>query len=198
MLLLEYIYIQILFKGEYINSFKHQLERVGMPGLKATAWLLACALFVIGSVFGNLLPLVINDQVEAAPALSFSDLGTHPQAAAQSTAAGKSLNTLSVFDGKVLAAYGDSGANTGPIVINPFDVTNSSFDGSALSVPTEQLDNWKVINNKLYTTTLDPTCSATCAAGYAVYAPGQGWQMKTPLSAEHIFDIETLTGRADY
>lgn len=151
------------------------------------------AIFLFGSSTSTIV-LLVRQKVAAAPALSFSDLGTHPQAAAQSTAAGNKLNTLSVFDGKVLAAYGDYDTNTGPITINPFDIASSTFDGSALSVASEQLDNWKVIDNKLYTTTIDPSCSNTCAAGYAVYTPGSGWEMKTPVSAEHIFDIETLTG----
>lgn len=138
--------------------------------------------------------LLLSAHVDAATTLSFTELATHPQASAQSTDQGKTLNNLRIFDGKLFAAYGDYNANTGPIDINPFDLNSGTFDGVALSVPSEALGTWKEINGKLYTPTIDPTCSGTCSAGYAVYTPGSGWEMQTPVNAEHIFDIETLTG----
>ncbi|MCA9344462.1 hypothetical protein KC946_01365, partial [Candidatus Saccharibacteria bacterium] len=126
--------------------------------------------------------------------LSFTELATHPQAAAQSTSTGKQINKLKIFNNKLFVGFGDYGSNTGPISINPFDLTTNSFDGETVSVPTESLGNWKEINGRLYTTTIDPTCSATCPAGYAVSDDGVSWIVKTPINAEHIFDVETLTG----
>jgi len=135
-----------------------------------------------------------TNQTFAARTLNFTELGTHPEAAAQTTDQGKTLNSLAVFDGKLLASYGDYNANTGPITINPFDLTSQTFDGSAISVPAESIGTWRVINGKIYATTIDPTCSGSCPAGYVVYTPGSGWEVKTPVNAEHMFDIATLDG----
>jgi hypothetical protein len=135
-----------------------------------------------------------TNQTFAARTLNFTELGTHPEAAAQTTDQGKTLNSLAVFDGKLLASYGDYNANTGPITINPFDLTSQTFDGSAISVPAESIGTWRVINGKIYATTIDPTCSGSCPAGYVVYTPGSGWEVKTPVNAEHMYDIATLDG----
>ncbi len=138
--------------------------------------------------------LVSPKQAEAAVNVSFSDLGTHPQAAAQSTSVGKTINKVQVFSNKVYAAYGDYLANTGPIAINPYNLNTNSFSGTETTVSTESLGNWKIINGKLYTTTLDATCSGSCPSGYAVGDSSGAWQLKMPVNAEHVFDIETLTG----
>ena len=116
------------------------------------------------SLVGNV--ILPSQKAEAAVPLNFTLLGTHPQAAAQATSDGKRINKLQVFNGKLIAAYGDYQNNTGPIDINPFDIAGGSFDGSALSVPTESLGNWKVINGKLYSTTIDATCSGSCPSGF--------------------------------
>ncbi len=138
--------------------------------------------------------LINTLKVQAAVSLSFTLLGTHPQAAAQTTDTGKTINNLQVFNSKLFAAYGDYQANTGPIDINPFDLSSGTFDGSVLSVPSESLGNWKVINNKLYTTTIDATCSGSCPSGYAVGDNASNWSIHTPFNAEHVFDIESLNG----
>lgn len=154
---------------------------------------LIISMLLIGYITSTLTLLYVN-KLNAAQTLNFTNLGTLTQAAAQSSSEGKKLNTMTVFNGKVYAAYGDMGTNTGEITINPLDTSSGSFDGPVIDVPSEQLDNFKVINNKLYTTTIDPTCSYTCPAGFAVYSEEDGWEIKTPINAEHIFDIETLTG----
>ena len=149
------------------------------------------AILLLSLLAGTILP---SQKAEAAVPLNFTLLGTHPQAAAQPTSSGNTINKLQIFDNKLFAAYGDYGANTGPIDINPFDLTNGTFDGSVLSVPSESIGNWRVINNKLYTTTIDATCSGSCPSGYAVGDTNGNWTTQTPINAEHVFDIETLNG----
>lgn len=184
----------------------HTLERKDSLKMRWTRWPYAMTqrlrafhpvslvLLVLLSGLVNVVAGLTWRQSAQAATLTFTSLGAHPQAAAQSTETGRTLNKLKVFDGKLYAAYGDYTVNTGPIVINPYNLTSQSFEGSALSVPTESLGNWKVINGKLYTTTIDAVCSGTCPSGYAVYTPGGSWAMNTPVSAEHIFDISTLNG----
>lgn len=137
---------------------------------------------------------VASKTVAAEPASVFTELATHPQAAAQPTTTGKTISKMTVFNGKLITGFGDYNANTGPIGINPFDVASSSFDGVVFNVPSESTGNWKEINGKLYTTTIDPTGCGNCAAGYAVSTDGVNWQANRPVTAEHMYDIATLTG----
>lgn len=147
-----------------------------------------------------LLPSILNiliffsPKVEAASSLTFTDLGTHPQAAAQSTNVGKTISKIEIYNNQLIAGYGDWNANTGPIVINPYDLNTSSFLGSQLSAPVEALYSMKVIDGKLIIPGTDPTCSGTCSAGYVLGLPNGTWQMKTPISAEHVLGVATLTG----
>lgn len=152
------------------------------------------ALLFIALSTANTLSLVLPLKASAAGELNFTELATHPQAAAQPNNIGKTLNTLQIFNGKIYAGYGDYNANTGPIDINPFDIADSSFDGVAVEVPTESLGNWQIINNKLYTTTIDATCSGSCPSGYAVGDSSHSWEVKTPVAAEHMYAVSTLTG----
>ncbi len=160
--------------------------------------------FLFGVVLGSLSNLVwtaarpklakAQSAQPTLPRLQLTELGTHPQAAAQPTTDGKSINSLKVFDGKLFAGYGDYQNNTGPIIINPFNLSTNTFEGQALSVPSEAIGNWTVINGSLYATTIDPNCSKTCPAGYAKYTPGGSWSMQTPINAEHVFAMASLNG----
>jgi streptogramin lyase len=169
------------------------IAKVVSISLAKSPHLFLIALFLFAST-SSALSLLVPHRAEAATTLNFTELATHPQAASQPTEQGRTINNLKIFNGKLYAAYGDYNANTGPISINPFDLDTNTFDGEALSVPTEALGNWKVIDGKLYTTTIDPTCSGTCSGGYAVGDSSHNWEMKTPVNAEHIFDINTLNG----
>lgn len=127
---------------------------------------------------------------EAAP-LTYQLLGTHPQAAVQGTNRGKTIHDLKVHNGKIIAGYGDYNDNTGPIVINPFDIENGTFDGSQLSVPTEEINRIRLINGKIYIPTVDPVGCLMCAAGYVV---GEPWELKEPIDAVHVYDVASLDG----
>lgn len=129
--------------------------------------------------------------VRASTDLSFTSLGTNPSASSQSTANGKQIKRLKVFNNKLYSGYGDWLVNTGPIQVRPYDLDQNQFLTSQVSVPTEAIENLREINGKLYSTTIDPTCSGSCASGYAV---GEPWTTSMPLTAEHLFDMSTLTG----
>lgn len=91
-----------------------------------------------------------SQPAQAATNLTFSVLGTHPQAATQSSSAGKAISDLIIKDDKVYMGYGDYNDNTGPIHINPYNLSTGSFEGSQLEVPTEELNTFRSINGKLY------------------------------------------------
>src|SRR5947209_35044 len=85
-------------------------------------------------------------------------LGTHPQAAQQATAMGRTIQTLVGWNGQIYSGYGDYGANTGPIAITPFDPAAGTF----ASTPdlthdlTEQIDISRNICGRLYAPSIDP------------------------------------------
>lgn len=138
-----------------------------------------------------LIPLFSAGSAQALFSLNYELLGTHPQAATQPTVTGKTIGALKVFNNKLYAGYGDWGTNTGPIHLNPLDLQTRAFEGSKLSVPTEGITKFDIINSKLYAPMIDRTGCAVCSIGYAV---GEPFESKTPVQGAHIFDMETLDG----
>lgn len=127
----------------------------------------------------------------AADPLSFTLLGTHPEAAAQSTSAGKIIQKLEVFNGKLYIGYGDYNANTGPMKINPYDLNTNAFTGSLLTFNTEQMSQFRILGSKLYAPSIDPTCGNWCLGGYA---SGEPWATRAPVNVVHVYDMATLNG----
>lgn len=158
-------------------------------------WSQLCAvMMVLIAILGVSYFFVQNDDVKAAVDPSFIYLGTHPEAAAQSTSQGNMISTLTIKDGKVYMGYGDYGANTGPIHINPYNIANGSFEGSKLEVPTEEISAFRTINNKLYAPMLDPRLNFTDDVGYAEQANDGTWTNQLKAPAVHVFDMATLDG----
>jgi len=154
------------------------------------------AYVLIAAFIAGLVPSVFfisTVNAAAGDTASFSTVGTHPEANAQSTYAGKVITDLAVDGGKLYAAYGDYDANTGPIAIDPFDLTTETFDGSQLSMPTEQVMIFRKINGKLYAPWVDPQAPWTSDVGYSSNESGT-WQNYTETPAVHIFDMATLDG----
>lgn len=141
-----------------------------------------CALFL--AVFPN------TRTHTHADVITYSEVAEHPQAAAQSTATGKRLHDIAVFNGKVYAGYGDWSENTGPIAVNPLDLATDTFTGSEISTPTEAIAVWREIDDKLYAPFHDPEGSHDGGFAY-----GEPWAIKqTVEDAVHTFDITTLDG----
>lgn len=124
--------------------------------------------------------------------MNFASVGTHPQAAAQPTASGKQIHTLAVDGTKMVMGYGDWNTNTGPMVINPFDLTSETFDGVALTIPGESISTIRTINGKLYIPNTDP--QSYDPLGYATNQSGTWVYQNTGLAGVHTFDITTRDG----
>ncbi len=160
-----------------------------------------------GLVFGFLSLYLVSRSFAASG--DFVMVATHPQAAAQPSAASKYLTTLKSWNGNLYAGFGDTGLNTGPITINPF---NGSGFTSALSreqlpsctvdtpteacnADTEKISMYREIGGKLYAPSTDPRGSG---ADFAVAtSTGVGtakWSNPVAVNAAHVFDMVTLTG----
>ncbi len=138
--------------------------------------------------------LFVSPQAGAVDMMQFQAIATHPQANAQPTAAGKVLGELA-FDGdKLIAGFGDYGANTGPIAINPYNITTGVFEGNQLNFETEKVMVIREINGKLYAPMADPRAAQTSTlTGFASNRTGS-WQVVTGINSVHLFDITTVTG----
>lgn len=132
--------------------------------------------------------------VEALGLLEFTEVGVHPEANAQPTTVGKTLRDLAVKDGRLYAGYGDYGVNTGPIHINPFNLGTHTFEGSALSVPTEAISIYREVNGVLMAPMTDPKAAFTDNTGYAERLPDGNWVNREHAPLIHVFDVATLDG----
>jgi len=130
-------------------------------------------------------------------AATFETIGTHPDAAAQPTATGRTISTLRPFRGKIYVGYGDYDANTGPINVRAFNVTSGSFTAPLLSALTEHILLYREIGGKLYAPIIDTSAGGGGATGFAVGTPSgdtETWQNVLPVGGIHMFDINSLDG----
>lgn len=141
---------------------------------------------------GTILAVNRND-VHAAGGMTFSLLATHPEANVQSTTRGKTITDLSVDGTTLYTGYGDYGVNTGPVHINPFNLTTGSFTGSVLLVPTEETSVIRKINGSLYLPMTDPQLPSNQDVGFATNEGGT-WVNRMEAPAIHFFDMATLDG----
>ncbi len=140
----------------------------------------------------GIVSLLILPISQPALAGTFTLVGTHPDAINQATARGRTLVTLKPFSGKIYAGYGDYGSNTGPIGVRSFDPATNTFSSQLLNSSTEALYIYRELNSKLYGPHQDPCGSGN--GGYAVGTTGETWTDQAPVSAYHIFDMNTHTG----
>jgi hypothetical protein len=139
----------------------------------------------------------------------FVKVATHPQAAAQPTATGKTIATLKAWNGKLYAGFGDYGANTGPITVNAFDGTSfastlprdqlpSCAQGianpQACNADTEALYEYHNLSRGLYASSVDPRGSNPNYVFGTAGGPGLATWQNPAGFAEHAFDLATLTG----
>jgi hypothetical protein len=143
------------------------------------------------------LALVVVAGALPAPALggpNFAKVATHPQAAAQPTAVGRTIATLKAWNGKLYPGYGDYGANTGPIAITPFDGSAFASPPELAAADTEAIWIYRTINGKLYAPSIDPRVDSDFAVGTSG-ANGPTWLNPSPIGTTHAYDMVTLTGR---
>lgn len=127
--------------------------------------------------------------------MTFSLVGIHPEAAAETTAGARVIRDMAVDNNKLIVGYGDWNANTGPTVINPFDLTTETFDGPALTVSSESISNIRSINGALYVPSID-MLGAAGSMGYATNVSGT-WQYVENTSMTdgvHTFDVASSDG----
>jgi hypothetical protein len=179
------------------SMLSSKFKKVSSEGF-AHAFLLLFVVVVVGIV--GVYYLVSS----RADTISFSLIGTHPQAAQQPTSQGKRITALTVFNGKVYSGFGDYGANTGPIALTPFDpVTNSFASTPQFTQSSEMVATFRSWGGKLYTPSIDPGGPLNSTFSVATLTNGTlGWQewgssfqlpYKTPF-IEHVFDVNTMNG----
>lgn len=115
----------------------------------------------------------------------YTNMGTHPQAAAQPTGTGKIIVQLEDFGTKVYAGFGDYLENTGPIAMNP--LVGTTFAGVENNADTEAAYGFRQLGSNLYVPSTDPRVSAD----YAVY-DGTTWSNLDKVDAAHVFDVAQL------
>ncbi|HSX14696.1 MAG TPA: Ig-like domain-containing protein [Candidatus Saccharimonadales bacterium] len=132
---------------------------------------------------------------------SFSLVGTHPQAALQPTATGQTIQTLKAWNGKLYAGYGDWAQNTGPIDINPLDLTSKTFATQPLlSANTDAIILFRSLNGKLYAPSTDPRKDKTTGqeADFALGDTSTGVETWTnhvnQAGMTHVFDMTSFGG----
>lgn len=143
--------------------------------------LLAGALLVTGLGAAGLSPAQA-----AIPALV--QVGANPAAASQTSAMGKSVSDMEVFQGRVYLGSGDWVANTGPTPIYSYDPTTGAFTREFDS-GTEAIQRFGVVGGALYAPATDRR-----TADLAVRTADGTWQDRTGLGSEHVFDVETSNG----
>jgi hypothetical protein len=135
-----------------------------------------------------------------ADTISFTYLGTHPQAAAQPTAMGKTLITLKGYNNKIYAGYGDYSANTGPIALTPFDLSTNSFASTPeYTQSTMMIGEFRIFGDKLFSPSLDmrgPNYAYGDASSGSTVWKDYSWG-NDPTHATfmiHVFDMNTTNG----
>jgi len=126
---------------------------------------------------------------QGSAAVTFTQVGTHPQAINQPTSSGRTLQDLFAFNGKIYSGYGNYTDNDGPIAITPYTHSSGTFS-QLFTQQTEAILNYRSINGKIYSPDIDPVAGES-SGGYAI---GEPWSAKTPLTALHLYDMATYTG----
>ena len=126
-----------------------------------------------------------------APA-EFVSLGKNPFAAAQPTPVGRYLHTLEGWQGELYMGYGDYDENTGPIEVSAYNPRWSSY-GTKLRFPTEAIELFRPIGDRLYAPAIDPRGDGPSAA-VAVGEPDGRWSNNKDVWMTHVFDVATFDG----
>ncbi len=122
-------------------------------------------------------------------------LGTHTPAAAQSTAWGRRLQELTIFDGQVFVGYGDWSANTGPMQMVGWDIGAGSW-ATENTLDTECTWLIRRVGDRLVAPFIDRRGSLGDLAVRSLGSPA--WTTlklgNTGAVSWHAFDAATLDG----
>lgn len=126
-------------------------------------------------------------------------LATHPHAAAQPTAIGRTIADLEIYADALYAGYGDYDKNTGPVAINPFDLGSRRFRGVASRAYTHQIGVWRRTSFGLAAPNIDPLKDVPDNpddpnAGVTWTTNGRTWTHTAIGRALHVFDYADIGG----
>ena len=122
----------------------------------------------------------------------FVSLGKNPFAVNQPTPAGRRLHTLKGWRNELYMGYGDYDENTGPIEVSAYNPRLSSYS-TKLLFPTEAIEIYRVIGDRMYAPAIDPLGNGPSAA-VAVGEPDGRWWNNKGAFVTHAFDVATLDG----
>lgn len=131
-------------------------------------------------VAGLAVALVLRSPDSDRPA--FRLLGTVSQAAAQPTARGRRLHVVHPFGGRILAGYGDYGANTGPIDVVGLDAKTGTAQ-RLYTAATEEISVIERFRSGVLIPHIDPRRPSD-----REYTLGPPWRSPRPLGALHVYD----------
>lgn len=131
--------------------------------------------------------------VAASPELTYTKLPTNPVIAAQKTYRGLTIQDMALQNGELYTGYGDYAANTGPIQVTSMNTTTKAFK-NWVSTPNEEINTYREIDGKLYTTQIDPRLAWNANVGYSSNVTGK-WATSNVTPFIHVFDIASTDGK---
>jgi hypothetical protein len=150
-------------------------------------------LLLVALIVGSLGFIGVKLQ-QSSGATAFYFVGVHPQAIMQpESSSGRALKSLTAWNGKIYAGYGDWDKNSGPVSLTAFDPATNTFAATAEHVSdTESIDNTQVINNKLYMLHVDPKShngAAFTQGNASTSVTGSTWANVSKPTMTHVFGI---------
>jgi Ca2+-binding RTX toxin-like protein len=176
---------------EDASDYRHQDEATAEESMRRFLLGFLVAVALAGSLIGPFAAALFAPADGLAQVSRFELVGTHPQASQQPTVRGRTLNFLKRWNGAIYAGYGDYGANTGPIAITPFALSNNRFAAQpALLADSEELSVFRALNGNLYAPSIDPRI----ADDYSETPLAGPWTGLDAVESTHVYDMATRTG----
>ena len=124
---------------------------------------------------------------------SYKDLGIPLESYYPEGIIARTAWDVEVYDGMLFVAAGDYNANSGPVPIYCYDIANKNWTHSG-TVPDEQIENFKIINNTLMVPGCDPQGNWNAGNIY-VYNNHQWHTMQNIPGGIHQFDLIEFDGK---
>lgn len=150
---------------------------------KFTLVLTLAAAMALPTAFGA--PAIAQEEHPSPEGFSF--LATHPEAAAQPTW-GQGIDALAVDGDLLVAGYGDYTDNTGPIHLNPYDLSTGEFVGSQVALAGEEILVFRELGGSLYAPNIDPRTGWNDPTGYVTNVNG-AWEEHRHVPFVHVYDM---------
>ncbi|HEV2811559.1 MAG TPA: hypothetical protein VGV93_14320 [Acidimicrobiales bacterium] len=146
-------------------------------GMRTTALLAILVAVMVG---------IVSSDVAGATHVPPTLVGSHPHARQQPTAAGRRIEVVSGFAGRVYFGYGDTVGNTGPIVISSYEPNRRAWTDH-LTFRTEKVGRFRTIGRALWAPAWDATGREDVA--YAATNSRHAWGAAgVGLRPVHVYD----------